>query len=119
VSAEVEKKVVVEPVGKSEGDWSAAPRSSTGLPEFVEGEYTHMIETGEEDEPALEEADAAADAKAEANPEPASGDEPEEDELSKLDAHMDALLAAGGKDRDGDFGGSLRERIVARLPRVG
>lgn len=121
---DVEKKVIVEPAGKSEGDWSAAPRSSTELPEFVEGEYDHLIDVAEapvvaEEDGAEAEAQAAGGRAGEAPGDAApdgSGPDPEGDELGQLNAHMQVLLDAGGESRDSRVGGWIRERMP-RIPR--
>lgn len=102
---DIEQKVIVEPAGKSEADWSAAPRSSTGLPEFVEGEFKRMIELREEPSEAAEGTPPAglADESAGALGPPAD-DVREEDELedaatAQLQSHMTALLEKGGRAR--------------------
>lgn len=103
--------VTVEPVGKSEADWSWGARSSAGLPEFVEGEFTHMIDLGKEG--AGEEGEDSAAAAppddddfdgSELPLEPGSGDGKdaisERDRVIELGEHMDALLEIVGNDRE-------------------
>lgn len=88
-----ERKITVEPAGRSEADWSSAPLSSAGLPDFVEGEFKHMIgleegEDGEQERP-LQPGFWGED------------DTPSERErIVALADHMDRLLEAAGKDRE-------------------
>jgi hypothetical protein len=90
-----EPRIIVEPAGRSEADWSSAPLSSAGLPEFVEGEFTHMIELGGEPP---EDDDAERPLAAGVWGE---GDAPSEQErIAALDRHMTALLEVAGKNRD-------------------
>lgn len=39
---EVVRHVIAEPIGNTEGDWSSGPRSSSRLPDLVEGEFEHL-----------------------------------------------------------------------------
>ncbi len=129
---EIEQKVIVQPAGRSEADWSAAPRSSTGLPEFVDGEFKRMIELREEPvsgaeaevDPTGEESDVEV---ATATEPPAEGssaeevvDEPAGSLAAELQSHMTALLEAGGHARSrhaaaADSSGLIK-RIANRLP---
>ena len=104
------QKLTVEPAGDSEADWSSGVRSSTGLPDFVEGEFSHMIELGQEpekldDDPAADEEPVDEDGGSERPLEAGSeadeySDLSEKDRVAVLDSHMTALLKVGGKDRE-------------------
>ena len=105
--------ITVEPAGKSEADWSWGLRSSSGLPKFVEGEFTHMIDLGKE-APIGEEHDAADTASAEEEDFEIDGSEhpleagsqadddalSERERLDDLDDHMAALLRIVGSNRE-------------------
>jgi hypothetical protein len=102
-------RVKVEPAAKSEADWSSAPASSAGLPEFVEGEFSHMIELAEAEDAGSADLMALEAGEVE-NPLGAGyweGREPptEQERISVMTAHMEALLRVAGKDRDQDRSG--------------
>jgi hypothetical protein len=108
------QRLTVEPAGNSEADWSSGVRSSTGLPDFVEGEFTHMIELGQEPEEAEDDPTDGEEPLDEDDPEDGGAERPleagseaneysdfsEKDRVAVLDAHMTALLEVGGKDRE-------------------
>lgn len=107
-----EPTVRVEPAGKSEGDWFSAPLSSSGLPEFVEGEFKHMVDTGDSPPEGEEEPDAPLGSGYWSE-----GDTPSDRErIIALNGHMVRVLEAIGKDRD-DPGrlGSMLDRVASRL----
>jgi hypothetical protein len=70
---EVDGKVIAEPVGKTEGDWSSGVRSTAGLPPFAEKEFKRLV-------------DVQSDPSSEADPGAT------QDEKADLKAHMGALL---------------------------
>lgn len=131
---ETEQKVIVEPAGKTEADWSSAARSSTELPEFVEGEFGRMIELREEpaedpgSEAAAEEAPAeVAEAEVGAGgrqvgdaSEAGRPADLESAAAAQLRSHMTALLEAGGRAGGrraaAEDSSGLIQRIAARLP---
>jgi len=90
-----QSKLKVEPAGKTEGDWLAATPSSTELPEYVDGEFAQLIKQEEAEASGVEPAGMESD-----------GDE--EDELVRLERHMNALLEAGGR-------ASLKERLMHEI----
>jgi len=90
----VSKRVQIEDAGRTEADWSAAPRSSTGLPDFVEDDYPHLLGVPADAGPSV----------------------PIDPLTRELTAHIDALLKAGGEDRDEEGSLGVMTRIAARLP---
>lgn len=110
-------KVKVEPAVKSEADWSSGLASSAGLPGFVEGEFSHMIELAEI-EGATPTEIGEPDAAAVEHPLGSGfweGKKPpsEQERVAVMAAHMDRLLGVAGKDREGSRIGL--GRLVARL----
>ncbi len=102
-----QRKLKVEPAGKTEGDWWAATPSSTELPEYVPGEFDQLVKHGAEggEAPVAEvAAEEPEDMLAEAAVGGTEGVDEEEDELVALERHMNALIEAGGKD-------SLKQRL--------
>lgn len=108
-------KVKVEPAGRTEGDWSAAVPSSTALPEYVEGEFKHLVKpgvgqafVGEISTEELERREIEEIAEREAVT-------PLEVELALLREHVDSLLTAAGKDgRTRRFMRRLKPRRTGR-----
>jgi hypothetical protein len=98
------RKVTVEPAGKSEADWSSGLASSAGLPDFVEGEFSHLVELAEGGE--ASQADLGG-------LEPIAAERPlgagywegkeapsEQERVTVLSAQMEELLRVAGMHRD-------------------
>jgi hypothetical protein len=97
------RRVTVEPAAESEADWSSGFASSAGLPEFVEGEFSHMIKLAEgPDEGAGLAAIEMVDAEHPLGSGYWEGREPptEQERVVAMTAHMDELLRVAGKERD-------------------
>ena len=98
------QRVTVEPAGKAEADWSTGLGSSAGIPDFVEGEFSHMIELAEagavspEDFESLE--SASADHPLSAGYRDGREAPSEQERIAALSTHMDEVLRVAGKHRD-------------------
>jgi hypothetical protein len=107
-------EIKVEPAGRTEGDWSAAERSSTGLPKYEPGEFKHLIDSGEkppEIDAALKEVERLGVeeiAKREGMP-------PLDVKRALLKEQMDVLLASAGKEEPDPSPGPL-DRLKSILP---
>lgn len=94
-----QRKLKIEPAGKTEGDWWAATPSSAELPEYVPGEFDHLLKHGVEGGEAPV-APAPPEAEEDRQADDSAVDEDDidpGDELGQLEFHMNALLQAGGK----------------------
>ena len=97
------QKITVEPAGKSEADWSSGLASSAGLPDFVEGEFSHLIELAEGQE--ASEADLGSLEAIVAERPLGAGywegkEAPSERErIAVLSAQMEELIRVAGKHR--------------------
>lgn len=95
-----QRKLKVEPAGKTEGDWWAATPSSTELPEYVPGEFDQLLKHGAEGGEAPVDPfpqEVTEDSEFDAHAGEAGGFE-EREQLGQLEFHMNALLQAGGKE---------------------
>lgn len=121
-----EQWVIAEPAGKTEADWSSASGSSGELPKFVEGEYQRMVELREQaSEEGTEDATGAAGEQEEPGQPDAQaldevvegvGSADREDALiPQLEAHMTAILAVGGRDRDPEAAAAASRGLARRI----